>query len=340
MWILYVAVIIFLILLGISNLFLNFIFGKRCEGNPKLKYFTVEDFENLEAEKIEFKSNKEQILRGNIYTNKKIKKQEIKGLIVFVHGMGAGHLSYTTEINTLAKNGYKVLAYDNTGTCESEGKSLNGFYQAILDLKACLEFIKTDDELNELKLSLIGHSWGAYTVCQSLKFSPNVKSVISMCGPDSAEKLIAGYMGVLGKILNPFMKLINIIKFGKDSTESTIDILKKSPKSVSILLIHGKDDKTCKLENSIVYKSEETFKDNKNITCIIYEEKCHNVYQTKESEEYLNTVFDEIAKINKKFKGKELELKLSSIYENIDYKKITEEDEDVMNEIIDFLNKN
>ena len=67
-----------------------------------------------------------------IYTNKNI--NEYEGVIVFVHGMGAGHLSYTTEINTIAKSGYKVLSYDNTGCCASDGKSMNGFYQAVLDL--------------------------------------------------------------------------------------------------------------------------------------------------------------------------------------------------------------
>ena len=75
-----------------------------------MKYFTVDDFEDLENKEIEFKSNKGQTLKGYIYTNKNV--NEYKGLIVFVHGMGAGHLSYTTEINTLAKAGFKVLAYD------------------------------------------------------------------------------------------------------------------------------------------------------------------------------------------------------------------------------------
>ena len=125
-----VYILISLIIIGLiwfgfmllfSKMILNSVFGKRCEGNPNLKYFTADDFEDLDYEKIEFKSNKGQILRGNIYTNKKVKEKDIKGLLVFVHGMGAGHLSYTTEINTLAKNGYKVLAYDNTGTCASEG---------------------------------------------------------------------------------------------------------------------------------------------------------------------------------------------------------------------------
>ena len=192
MAILFVILITILVLIAILYLFantiLNLIFGKRCEGNPNLKYFTADDFEELNASKIEFKSDKGQSLRGYVYQNNKIKENDIKGLLVFVHGMGAGHFSYTTEINTLAKNGYKVLAYDNTGTCMSDGKKLNGFYQSVIDLKHCLEYIKTNSDLNNYNLGLIGHSWGAYTVCQSLKYESNEKAVIGMSGPDTLEK--------------------------------------------------------------------------------------------------------------------------------------------------------
>ena len=140
-----ILAIIIAILLMLVKLILYTVFGKRCEGNPNLKYFTADDFEELESKKMEFKSNKGQILRGFIYTNKNIK--EYKGIVVFVHGMGAGHLSYTTEINTLAKAGFMVISYDNTGTCTSEGKNLKGFFQSVIDLKYALRYINEDENL-------------------------------------------------------------------------------------------------------------------------------------------------------------------------------------------------
>lgn len=85
MFILYVIVILFLILLLISKLILNMVFGKRCEGNPKLKYFTADDFEGLEILRpIEFKSNKGKIPEeesDKIYNNidyKKITEEDKK----------------------------------------------------------------------------------------------------------------------------------------------------------------------------------------------------------------------------------------------------------------------
>lgn len=337
LYIIGIVLVIFLLLLMFSKLILNMIFGKRCEGDSNLKYFTVHDFEELECDKIEFKSA-ENLLRGNVYYNKKIKEKDIKGLIVFVHGMGAGHLSYTTEINTLAKNGYKVLAYDNTGTCESEGKALNGFYQAVLDLKACLKYIETDENLNKYNVSLVGHSWGAYTVCQILRFDVNVKSVVAISGCESSERLISRMMGKFGKILEPLFRFWNKCKFGIDGIMSTKELLKNSNSDISILLLHGNSDITCKVEDSIVSDAENDFKDKENIQIIIFDDKFHNVYQTNESEKYLNEVFGKINEYKKKYKGKELEEKLKEVYNSIDYVKITEEDASVMETIIEFIN--
>ena len=69
----------------------------RCEGNENLKYFKAKSFDNLNARPISFQSDKSQTLNGFLYSNAKIEKY--KALIVFSHGMGAGHLAYTTEIN-------------------------------------------------------------------------------------------------------------------------------------------------------------------------------------------------------------------------------------------------
>ena len=337
MWIIYILIIVFLILLFFSKLILAFVFGKRCEGNPNLKYFTADDFEELEAKNIDFKSNKNQILRGFVYTNKNI--TEYKGLIIFVHGMGAGHFSYTTEINTLTKSGFKVVSYDNTGTCLSDGKSLKGFFQSVLDLKCALNFIKENEELNKYEVSLVGHSWGAYTVCQVLQFEPKVKSVVAFSGPNNFSKLICDLIdGGKGKFrfLKPFLNLVNLLTFGPKANRNTTDILKTT--DVPVLLLHGDLDTTCSVKNSLIADTE-IFKNKENIKTILYKNRYHNVYQTRESEKYLNEVFGKINELNKKYKGEELEKNVRPVYDGIDYKKITEEDDEVMKEVINFLNK-
>ncbi len=335
MIILYIIIFVVLILLLLSKLILNLAFGKRCEGNPKLKYFTVDDFEGLNAKPIEFKSNKGQTLRGNIYTYKDIK--EYKGLIIFVHGMGGGHLSYTTEINTFAKAGFIVMGYDNTGTCSSEGKNLKGFFQSVIDLKHALEFVEQNKDLNKYPIELVGHSWGAYTVCQVLQFNHDIKAIVAMSGPNDCAKLICDTMKNETKInfsfLKPFITIVNFLTFGKNGIKNTTSVLKNT--KTPVLLLHGEVDKTASLENSPISNKE--IQGNSNIKTIVYEGRFHNVYQTKESEEYLNTIFGSLSKINKEYKGKPPIDKIDEIYKNIDYKKITEEDLEVINTIIRFL---
>ena len=95
---------------------------------------------------------------------------------------------------------------------------------------------------------------------------------------------------------------------------------------------------TVSLENSLV--SNEKSLEKNNIKKIIYENRFHNVYQTKESEEYLNNTFGKLSELSKKYKGKIPDEEASKIYDNIDYKKMTEEDTEVMNTILEFLDKN
>lgn len=333
MTIIYVLIFIILLILLLSKLVLNTVFGKRCEGSKNLKYFTANDFEGLSAKPIEFPSNKGQILRGNIYTDDSIK--EYKGLIVFVHGMGGGHLSYTTEINTFAKAGFMVIGYDNTGTCTSEGKNLKGFFQSVIDLKYALDYISKGENLNKYNVALVGHSWGAYSVCQVLQYNPNVKAVVAFSGFNNSSNVICDSMKAMLKVnvsfLKPFFTVINFLTFGKDGIKNTASILNNT--DVPVLALHGTADTSALLGNSISANVEE----NAHIKVMLYEGRYHNVYQTKESEQYLNDTFANIEQVKKQYKGKMPEEEIKKLYGNIDYKKMTEEDNTVMDTVIKFI---
>ena len=100
-------------------------------------------------------------INGFIY---ELENNEPKGIVIVVHGAGGGHDSYMHEICYFAKLGYKVFAYDNTGTMLSEGDKLKGFEQSLLDLRECILDIQSSLEYAGLKIILYGHSWGAFTV--------------------------------------------------------------------------------------------------------------------------------------------------------------------------------
>ena len=86
----------------------HFVFGKRYDKNPNLKYFSAKDF-NLSAELVLLPKG----LKGFIYSKNDIPQND--KLIIFCHGMGPGQVAYTTEIAYFCNHGYSVLAVDSRG---------------------------------------------------------------------------------------------------------------------------------------------------------------------------------------------------------------------------------
>lgn len=307
-------------------------FGNRCEGNAYLQYFTAADFPNLTADPVEFTGNRGQVLRGNLYSE--TGKQDFKALLVFAHGMGGGHLSYTTELDFFAKRGYLVLAYDNTGTMASEGKSLVGMPQAVSDLRSALAFAKQDARTKALPVVLAGHSWGGYTVCRVLYFHPNVKGVVAFSAPDDVPSLLcAQAKAMTGKnlgFLEPFLRLYERIRFGKVAAMRTSEIVSQA--DVPVLLLHGEKDTTVRPADAAA--TQEILKNRKNVQTVLYPEKQHNVYATVEAEQYIADAFAKLGVLTKD-KAKAADAK--SFAETLDFRKMCEEDTEVMETVSAFL---
>lgn len=306
--------------------------NKRCEGNDNLKYLKAKNFDNLNALPISFKSDKGQALNGFLYSSAKV--DTYKALIVFSHGMGAGHLAYTTEINYFAQKGYIVLAYDNTGTCTSEGKKINGFAQGIIDLKYALEFVKCRDDLKGLSVLLVGHSWGAYSVSNVSALNPNVeiKGIVAFSPFNSMNKLIRDIAKQKTKlnlsILSPFFDVINFVRFGKAGVLRSCDSINSN--SIPTLVLHGGNDMQVTVKNSPVGQKHK-IQDNPNARTVLYENKAHNVYLSRDAEQYLNDTFAKIESLGNNSP------EAYEIYQNIDYSLITKEDLSVMETVSSFI---
>lgn len=328
-----VIILLVVVLFALAIIILNTAgVNKRCEGDDNLKYLKAKNFDNLNALPISFKSDKQQTLNGFLYSSAKV--DTYKGLLVFSHGMGAGHLAYTTEINYLAQKGYIVLAYDNTGTCTSEGKKIKGFAQGIIDLKYALEFVKSREDLKDLSLLLVGHSWGAYSVSNvsALKPSVEIKGIVAFSPFNSMNKLIRDVAKQKTKanlsILSPFFDIVNLVRFGKAGILRTCDSINSN--SIPTLIMHGGNDMQVTLKNSPVGKKHK-IQDNRNARTVLYDSKYHNVYLAKEAEQYLNDTFAKIESLGKNSP------EAYEIYQNIDYSLITKEDLSVMETVSTFL---
>ena len=299
--------------------------SKRCEGNENLKYLKAKNFDNLNARPVDFKSDKGQTLNGFLYSSAKV--DDYKALIVFSHGMGAGHLAYTTEINYFAQKGYLVLAYDNTGTCTSEGEKLYGFAQGVIDLKHALDFVKSRDDLKDMPLLLLGHSWGAYSVCNVSAITPvkDIKGIVAFSPFNSMNKLLRDNAKQQTKmnlsVFSPFFDIINLLRFGKAGILRSCDTIDNN--SIPTLILHGGNDLQVTLRNSPV-GLKNRISNNPNARTVLYESKYHNVYLAKDAEQYLNDTFAKIATLG------ENSPEAYEIYQSIDYALITKEDLTVM----------
>ena len=327
------AILIILVaaFLGVTAYAHGMLFGKRCDGDERLKYFTHEDFDSLKAMKVEFPDQNGNTLRGAVYAAAGIQQPE--ALVIFSHGMGGGHLSYMTEINTLAKSGFAVLSYDNAGTFDSGGERLGGFTNGPESLKAALAFVESHNILGKMKKVLMGHSWGGYSVCQVLgDENTKVDCAVTFGAPESGYAVSSAVLGEKLEFLVPLVKLVFCLKEGNAAATTSSECVAKAS-DTPVLLLHGKKDHIVAPRISAAEKC----KDLPNATSVIFDGRFHNVYQTVESEIYMNDTF---AKINALKKNKNAsEEEINACYD-IDYELITREDPAVMDFVTDFIRKN
>lgn len=333
-WILAVLLVLALVFLFLLAASVEKVaFGKRCEGNPLLQYFTAADFENLDAEPVAFQGNRGQTLRGNLY--KEHGKTAFSALLIFVHGMGGGHLSYTTELDFFAKHGFLVLGYDNTGTMASDGKSLVGMPQAVSDVKSALQFAKTDPRTKDLPILLVGHSWGAYAVCRAAK-DADVKGVLAFSAPDDVPELLcaqgAAQTGKNLGFLKPFLRFYARLRFGGAAAKRTSALLSEC--TVPVLLLHGEKDAVVPLKNATA--AADCLRGKSNIRTKIYPDKQHNVYASKEAELYIAEAFEKLGVLSQNENGT---AQCAEYAKTLDFRKMCEEDAAVMDTALQFLNR-
>ena len=253
--------------------------------------FRVSDFEGLQCEEYTFKSNKGLNLAGYLYSV----GDDPKGIIVFSHGIGAGHNSYMDCINYFAERGYYVFAYDATASDKSEGDGIGGLPQGVADLDKAISFI--EEKYPDLPVGLFGHSWGGYSVCAVLSYHPEVKAVIECSGfCKSSDLLEAGGKSMIGDAIYLMLPCINIYENIVCGDYSSANGLKGvASTDAYIMCVHSRDDKMVGIEYGFD-KYYEKYKDDPRFTFIEYTDKGHNYFSinTPYIDEF-NETFLEIA---------------------------------------------
>lgn len=324
-----VLIILFSLYLLLIALVLKKVFAHRYDYNPFLKYYTHHDFPGLKQEKIHFKNKKGEALAGFIYY---YHHDKYKGVITFIHGVGAGHLAYANIIEYFAKNGYIVFAYDQSGSGESEGKGSIHVSGLLNDLIAANQRLSEIEELKKYPHYIIGHSLGAYVANCSLKLNlaQPYKKVI---GCSSFNHNVFDMVGNLGKFLSPGLSFLGFFVYPKLSRITVIKALNSTDKKV--LLIHGTSDVL--VPYSLFEKIKAKTRTKENITYIDCLNRKHQPYLSVEAEEIVSKNVDEIGKLNMFNQNHENDQKMAELASQIDFSKTITLDHDLMEEISRFI---
>lgn len=282
---------------------------------------------------VEFKSG-DNTLKGYIYG-----AENSKGLLVFAHGIGEGHESYLKSLLWFVDNGWRVFAYDATGSGHSEGAGTRGLPQSALDLDAALTFAESDPRLNSLPVFLMGHSWGGYAVTAVLNFDHKIAGAASIAGYNKPIDMILEWtedsLGGIRYLMYPFVQIYSAALFGQYSGMTAVDGINKS--NIPVLIIHGTEDGTIGYDKSSIISERENIT-NPNAQYLTIDGGGHNnIFYTAEALEYINEFNKDYRVIYEQYNGDIPEDVLVEIYSGSDRELINTPNEELLSQIENFF---
>ena len=300
----------------------------RCDDTETVFYFSAEDFSGLKEESIDFTSSMGHVLKGHLYQYDGARDDR---LIVLDHGFGGGHRAYMKEISMLCGHGYKVFSYDHTGCMESGGETPNGLSQSLCDLNDAIAMLKSDGRFASLDISVMGHSWGAFSTMNIAALHPEISHVVAMSGFVSVPDMVGMFFSGL---LKPYCKPILELETNSNPVFSRFNSAESLRSSgVKALLIYSDNDTICKPTHYEILK--EKLSDADNVEILVVSGKGHNPNYTDDAARYVAEFGKARAKLARNKKAtKEDKARFVASY---DWKRMTEQDEAVWQKIFEHL---
>ena len=333
-------VLLLIVPFGLSAMIYEDNFGDRYETYAPMAR-SVDEFDGLNVKRYTFSSDQGQKLVGYKYYKT---LENTKGVIVISHGLGGGgHNSYMDVADFFTSNGYVVFAYDATGNDESEGSSVKGLPQGLIDLDYAIQFVKQTSDFDNLPIMLFGHSWGGYSVGSVLKLQPDVKAVVMVAGFNKSMdiieeegKKIAGD-GV--RVLLPYISLYERMKFGKYASYNCINGFENT--EAGVMIIHSADDEMISKEKGFDVFYDQ-YKNNPRFSFVKYENRGHDyVFYSERSRDYQDEFNRNFAEyVNSLDEELTIELKASYLNDHLDKKQLFDLDIELMNSIVKFYDNN
>jgi len=289
------VLILFIILpMTITIVVYNHTFGRRAESPQYRAFLRYGDVYGYPKRIVHFPSGRN-MLTGFIYG-----EENYKGLVVVSHSFGDGAEGYFNVIRYFVDKGWRVFAYDKTGSHSSEGNRTRGLTQSALDLDAALNFI-TKQEWG-LPIMLFGHSWGGFAATAVLNFDHQINAVVSLAGynrpirvlHDTSRRII----GRAGTLAYPYLWVYQRLLFGRNAGLSAVDGINKTDTPVKI--IHGREDWLILYDSAgtIAYRDSITNPNVIFVTHYSHYHNCHmNLLMTADASAYVNELNQEFIEL-------------------------------------------
>lgn len=300
----------------------------RCDDTETVFYFSAKDFAGLQKESYAFKSSMGHTLQGYLYSYDNFIEDR---LIVFDHGFGGGHEAYMKEIEKLCSHGYRVFAYDHTGCMKSGGENPNGLAQSLCDLNDCIATLKTDKGFAGIDISVMGHSWGAFSTLNIASLHPEISHIVALCGFVSVEEMIKTFFAGPFKGYRKAVLALEQESNPKFFSYNAVESLKNS--NVRALLIYSEDDQLCRRTHYDILKEGLEKKDN--VRFLFVQNKGHNPNYTADAVKLLSKFSKARTKFVKKKNATKEEK--ACFVASFDWGKMTTQDEAVWQEIFAHL---
>jgi len=263
------------------------------------------------------------------------------GLVIISHGLGGTADSYFPMIMYFVDNGWRVFAYNNTGVSGSEGESMRGLAQAVIDLDAALTYVNGSSELNFLPVMLVGHSQGGFGVCAVLNKNRNVNAVVSFAGYNTGSEVlkdnVTSMVGGLYYILSPQFWALEKQLFGDAAKLTAVDGINKS--NIPVMIVQCSNDDVITPNGTSIYahrgkftnpNAEIIYRDGENATGHEY------TFCSKEQKAYID--WAKASWNTYKSGHNNASIRQWAAENNYDKAKATELDPDLMERINDFFN--
>jgi alpha-beta hydrolase superfamily lysophospholipase len=244
---------------------------------------------NYPREEAHFYSNGNR-LQGFIYGS-----SNNNGLIVISEGLGCTADEYFLLTTYFSDNGWSVFAFNNTGVGGSEGDSVRGLTQSLVDLDAALTYIENSSRFNNLPVMLVGHSWGAYAVCAVLNYNHhNINAVASFSGYNNSREVFEEQgrllIGGIFYVLTPQFWAIEKQLFGDTAKLTAVDGINKS--GIPVMILQGSDDDMISANTTSIYAHRHKIA-NPLVEIVYLDGEGHHLYNSLELIERINVFFND-----------------------------------------------